>query len=81
MDLKEDGGIIFNCGVLEPDEMSANQSCVLDVADDGGASEEAICEILGIAQAEYREIFDGALRKLRHHATADELYEIFSELA
>lgn len=71
LDLLDDGTLVLNWGRLEPDQVPAWGSCVLDIADDGGISEETLMQVLGLSASEVSEVYEGALRKLRHYDVAD----------
>lgn len=73
LDLLDDGTVVLNWGRCEPDAMEAWGSCVLDIADDGGISDEAMARVLGLTVKEAGALCDGALRKLRHYGVADVL--------
>jgi DNA-binding CsgD family transcriptional regulator len=51
--------------------MDAELSCVLDVADDGGISDDKLSRILGMTPKQANAVCEGAVRKLRHHTVAD----------
>jgi DNA-directed RNA polymerase sigma subunit (sigma70/sigma32) len=48
-------------------------SCVLDIADDGGISDGAIGQVLGLTEKEVNDLCENALKKLRHYDVADSL--------
>lgn len=51
--------------------MDAWCSCVLDIADDGGISDENMTRVLGLTSKEVSALCEGALRKLRHYGVSD----------
>lgn len=73
LDLLEDGTMVINWGRCEPEAMEAWGSCVLDIADDGGISDEIMARVLGLTVKEVGALCEGALRKLRHYGVADVL--------
>lgn len=73
LDLLDDGSLVINWGRCEPGAMDAWGSCVLDIADDGGISDELMARVLGITPKDVSALCEGALRKLRHYSVADSL--------
>lgn len=73
LDLQEDGALVVNWAQCEPEEMEPWGSCVLDIADDGGISDENLMIVLGLTAKEVSSIYEIAMRKLRHYAVADRL--------
>lgn len=73
LDVEEDGSVIINWGGCAPDEVPADRSCVLDIADAGGISDEEAMTVLGLPLRDANAVFESGLRRLRHYDVADVL--------
>jgi predicted nucleic acid-binding Zn ribbon protein len=62
LDVTQAGNIKFNFPDIEPGEMV--ESCVLDIAEDGGATLERCAELLNMTRERVRQIQATALEKL-----------------
>jgi hypothetical protein len=62
LDVTRCGNLKFNFPDIEPGEMV--ESCVLDIAEDGGATLERCAELLNLTRERVRQIQDTALGKL-----------------
>lgn len=56
LDLSKTGSIILNFPHLEPGEMPANQSCALDLAEQGGMTLEEIATVTNLTRERIRQI-------------------------
>lgn len=65
LDVTDSGGIKFNFPDLEPDELPANASCALDIAERGGVTEEELVPLLNIVRTRVQQLTEQASRKLR----------------
>ncbi len=59
------GNIKLAHGNREPEDVPPNDSCCLDIADQGGQTLERVAEILGLTRERIRQIEVRALAKLR----------------
>ncbi len=62
---KETGNIRLNFPDREPDQMPADGSCSLDVAEQGGVTLNAAGEFVNLTRERIRQVENAALRKLR----------------
>jgi hypothetical protein len=79
LDVNEDtGSIKYNHAVLEPDEVPAETSCVLDVCDRGGATLEQVGILLNVSRERIRQLENDAIARVkrRNHALLEELEEV-----
>jgi hypothetical protein len=62
------GSITYNWPGLEPDEVSPDTSCALDIADRGGASLVDLGELSNVTRERVRQIEAMALGRIRHRS-------------
>jgi hypothetical protein len=70
LDVSKRGSIRLNFPELEPDQMPADASCALDVADQGGISGERLAMMLNVSREGIRQMELGAFEKLQRSAAA-----------
>jgi hypothetical protein len=81
LDVKD--GKIHHQLPMAPEDVPAEVSCSLDLIgaypEDLGVSftEEEIAAILGVKPVDVKQVFEGAIRKLRHYKTAQELLRLW----
>jgi hypothetical protein len=67
-----DDKVVSNWGT-DIESVPADLSCVLDIADAGGASDKVIAQILGVTEKAAHTECELALRKLRYYSISDQL--------
>jgi len=65
LEVTRTGKIKFLGQAREPDEMPADESCVLDLADNGGHTLETVGRVLGVTRERVRQIEGKGLKQAR----------------
>lgn len=65
LDVGRDGSLKFNHGDKPPEEVSAEASCSLDVADRGGVTLEQVGGVLNVTRERMRQLEEKAIDSLR----------------
>ena len=68
---RDNGSIRLNFPDQEPSDLPADRSCVLDMADDGGATLEHSGNAINLTRERIRQVEEGALAKARNPRTSN----------